>query len=806
MKSVGLALRQLRTRPAFAIVAILTLALGIGANTAVFTVIYTVLLNPLPYEDPSRVVILNERTPQFPSVSVTRFNYDDWRTRSQSFAAMGAMRATAMTVTGGPDPERVPVKMITASLLPLLGVTPANGRAFSDGDDRPGAAAVAIVSDAYRARRFGDADPVGQTLTLDNRPYTVVGVLPPRFELFAPADIYVPFGPWAATLPDDRGWHPGIFPIARLKPGVSIDAARADLEVISLQLEREYPDSNRNTRALVTRIDDQIVQNVRPALLMLVGAVAFVLLIACANIANLLLARAVGRQKEIAVRTALGAGRARIVRQLLVESVVLAALGGVAGLLIGWWALSFLSGSVVMGLPRAQTLGMAWPIAMFAMALALGTGVVFGLAPAMQATRFDIRGALGQDGRGSGAGAGHRRLRSALVVVEIALALVLLVGAGLLLRSFSALTRTEPGFDPSSLLIVDLPLSPLTYRENATRTAAVERVIEKVRALPGVRGAATTTMLPMAGGGATIHFNRASQPPRGPDDYVMAGYRAVSAGYLETIGVPLRQGRMLTGADREGAARVVVINESMARQFFPDRDAIGERIQLGTEPDPGFPQMEIVGVVADVKQSFEAGSKAEMFVPYAQYPDPILAGMYRNTFLVVRTTGAPEDVAASVRAAIREIDPNQPLVNVRTMARAIANTVAQPRLQATLLAIFATVAALLAVVGVYGVMAYAVSQRTQEIGVRLALGASPRGVIGMVVWQGARLALAGIVIGVAGSLAIARVIERLLFKVPGWDVTTFALAGFGLGLAAVAAAYIPARRAARIAPMTALGR
>jgi predicted permease len=507
------------------------------------------------------------------------------------------------------------------------------------------------------------------------------------------------------------------------------------------------------------------------------------------------------------VRTALGAGRARIVRQLLIESVVLAALGGIAGLLLGWWGLSFLSGSVVIGLPRAQALGMAWPIALYAMTLALGTGIVFGLVPALQATRFDIRDTLSQDGRGSGAGgAGHRRMRSALVVAEIALALVLLVGAGLLLRSFSALTRTEPGFDPISLLIVDLPLSPQTYRENATRTAAVERIIESVRALPGVRGAATTTMLPMAGGGATIHFNRAFQPPRGPDDYVMAGYRAVSAGYLETIGVPLRKGRLLTAADREGAARVVVINESMAKQFFPDRDAIGERIQLGTEPDPGFPQMEVVGVVGDVKQSFEAGSKAEMFVPYAQYPDGILAGMYRNTFLVVRTSAAPEDVAASVRSTIREIDPNQPLVNVRTMERAISNTVAQPRLQTTLLAIFATVAAMLAVVGVYGVMAYAVSQRTQEIGVRLALGASPRGVIGMVVWQGTRLAILGVAIGVAGSLMITRLIERLLFKVPGWDLYTFTLAGLGLGLAAVTAAYTPARRAVWIPPLPALGR
>ncbi|HEX5215947.1 MAG TPA: ABC transporter permease [Vicinamibacterales bacterium] len=802
-----LAFRQLLNRPGFTAVAVLTLALGIGANTAVFTVIHTVLLNPLPYDDPSRVVTLFERTTNSPTVSVTKYNYADWRARSQSFSAMGAVRLASMTVTGGQEPERVPVKMLSASLLPLLGVSPAAGRGFSEDDDKPGAPGVVLLSDAYRERRFGNDDPIGRTITLDNGAYSVVGVLPPRFELFAAADLYVPIGPWIATQPNDRGWHAGIIPIARLKPGVSIEAARAEMDVIARQLETEHPASNRNARVVVTKIDDQIVQNVRPALLMLLGAVAFVLLIACANIANLLLARAVGRQKEIAVRTALGASRARLMLQLITESVVLASLGGAAGLLLGWWGISFLSGSVVTGLPRSQALGMAWPVALFTIGLAFVTGVVFGLVPALQATRFDIRDTLSQDGRGSGAsGPGHQRLRSALVIAEIALALVLLVGAGLLLRSFATLTRTATGFDPVKMLVIDLPLSPFTYRADAIRTAAVERVVDNVRALPGVRGAAATTMLPMAGSGPRIHFNRAYLPPRGPDDYVMAGFRAVSADYLATMGVPLRRGRFLTAADRQGAAPVVVINESMAKDFFPDRDPLGERIQLGTEPSPGDPQMEIVGVVGDVMQAFDAGSKAEMYVPYAQYPDPILAGLYRSTFLVVRTAGAPEDITASVRSTIHDIDPNQPLVNVRTMERAISNTVAQPRLQTTLLTIFASVAAVLAVIGVYGVMSYSVSQRTQEIGVRLALGASPRGVVRMVVWQGTRVALVGIAIGVAGSLAITKIIERLLFKVPGWDARTFVLAALGLGLAAVIACYVPARRAARIAPVTALGR
>ncbi|MCC7181807.1 MAG: ABC transporter permease [Acidobacteria bacterium] len=807
MQDVRLALRHLRNRPGFTLVAVLTLALGIGANTAVFTVVNAVLLRPLPYADPSRVVVLTEQTPQFPSLSVTRYNYDDWRARAQSFSGMGAVRATNMTLTGGADPERVPAKMITASLLPLLGVAPAAGRGFDEADDQPGAEGVALLSDSFARRRFPAGAALGQRLLLDNQPYTVVGLLPAGFELFQPADVFVPFGPWASTLPEDRGWHPGIFPVARLAPGVSIEAARAELTGISMALEQEFPESNRNIRAQVTHLQDQVVQNVRPALLMLLRAVALVLLIACANVANLLLARAVGRQKEMAVRAAVGAGRWRLVRQLVVESVVLSLIGAGAGLLVAMWGVSFLSGPAVTGLPRAQAIEVQWPVAAFALVLALVTGVIFGLVPALQTTRLDLRESLNEDGRGSGSGgARHRRLRNALVIAEVALALVLLVGAGLLLRSFAALTTVSPGFDASNLFVVDLPLSPVTYADDVARTTMVEQVTSRVRQIPGVRDAAITTTLPMQGGGATIHFNRAAMPPRGPDDYVMAGYRAVTPGYLSTLGVPLRRGRLLDERDRQGAPPVVVINESMARQYFADLDPLGQRIQLGTEPSPDFPTMEVVGIVGDMKQGFEAGAKAEMFVPYLQHPDPILAGMYRNTILVVRTVGEPARITGTVRAAVREVDPNQPLVNIRTMDAALANTVAQPRLQMVLLGLFAFVAAALAVVGVYGVMAYTVSQRTQEIGVRVAMGAPPGAVARLVVGQGLRLALAGVALGLLGALAAARAIEGLLFNVSGLDPITFVAAPLVLAAAAVLASYIPARRAARISPITALGR
>jgi putative ABC transport system permease protein len=807
MLDIRLAFRNLIARPAFSAVALLTLALGIGANTAVFTVFNAVLLSPLPYSKPGQIVVLNETSPQLPNASATRYNYEDWRARATSFSAMGAFRPTSMTMTGSGEPERVQAKMISANLLPMLGVRIEQGRGFAAADDVAGAEGVAIVSPGLIARKYQGAAPIGRPIVLDNRSYTIVGVMPAGFELFQPADVYVPFGPWTATLPEDRGWHPGIFPIARLNDGVTIEQARVELDTIARQLEAAYSDSNKNVRVLINRAQDQLVQNVRPALLLMLGAVTLVLLIACANVANLLLARAVGRNKEIAVRVAIGAGRARIIRQLVVESLVLACAGGFGGLLIAMWSVSLLSGTALSTLPRAQGVAVDWRVALFTLALSIVTGLVFGAVPAWQATRFDIRESLNEESRGGSASARHRRMRSMLVVTEIALALVLLVGAGLLLRSVSALTRVAPGFNPENLLVINLPLSPRSYGDNVVRTAAVDRMVERVSAVPGIERAGISTMIPMAGAGATIHFNRAAFPPKGPEDYVMAGYRAVTPGYLTALGVPLKRGRLITVRDIAGAPPVVVINESMAHQYFPGLDPIGQRMQIGTEPDPNFYTMEVVGIVGDVKQSFESGSKAEFFVPYAQFPDPVLTGMYLNVALVARTAGEPSAIVPSVRAALREIDPNQPLVNVRTMAAAMAGTVAQPRLQMTLLIVFAAVAAALAVVGVYGVMAYTVSQRTTEIGVRMAIGASPGSVIRMVVRQGATLAMTGVALGLIGAAIAAEAVQSLLFvDARGFDPLTFGASAILLLVAALVASYIPARRAANVSPVTALGR
>jgi putative ABC transport system permease protein len=808
MQDIRTALRALLARPAFTVVAVLTLALGIGANTAVYTVVHGVLLAPLPYAEAREIVVLNEITPQFPNpISVSWQNYVDWRDRSTTFDEMAAFRTTQMTLTGLGDAERVPARMVTASLLPMLGIDLPLGRHFSTEDDQSGAAGVAILSHSLWRRKFSGArDVLGRSIQLDNQPYLVVGVLPSAFELFQPAEVYVPIGPWAATLPDDRGWHPGILPVARLRDDVTLDSARAEMDTISRQLEVEYPQFNREVRARVQPLHDVLVQNVRPALVVLLSAVALVLLIACGNVANLLLARAVGRQKEIAVRTAIGGSRARIVRQLVIESLVLALLGGGAGLLVASWGVSALM-TFTTALPRAAQIGVDVPILFFAMAISIATGILFGVVPAIQATRFDIREALNEEGRGSGSGGlKHHRMRNSLVIAEVALALVLLVGAGLMLRSFAALQNVAAGFDTSNLLVIDLPLSPTTYRDDVPRTAVVDRILERVTRLPGVVATAFTTGLPMTGGGATIHFNIAGRPPKGPQEYRLAGYRAVSPGYFETLDIPVRRGRTFTERDRQGSPLVAVINESMARQHFADVDPIGQRFAVGTEADANTPFIEIVGVVGDVLQSFEAGAHAEYYLPYAQFPDPVLAGLYRNVSLVARTANAPTTLISSVRSAILEVDPDQPLVNVRTMEQAIGNTVAQPRLQTLLLTIFAVVAVALAVIGVYGVMAYTVSQRTPEIAVRLALGASRTDVLRMVVGQGARLAALGIVIGLIAAAVATRAVQSLLFQTDGLDAPTFAAAAAAIGIAALLASYIPARRAAGVPPITSLGR
>ena len=514
-QDVRYALRTLRQSPGFTLVAILTLALGIGANTTIFSVINAVLLRPLPYSHPDQLVLLAEHWPAFPILSVSYDNYKDFRDQSTSFETVAAIQPLSYTLTGSGDPERVTGMPITASLLPMLGIQPVAGRLIQPYDDRVGGAPVVLISYALWQRRFaGSHDALGKTLTLDNNPYTLIGVLPAGFQIVAPSEVFVPFEPWAHTLPDDRSWHTGIRPIARLKDGATLQQARNELQTIAKRLEHQYPETNTNVEALVLPLHDQMVSNVRPALLTLLIAVGLVLLIACANVANLLLARATQREKEVAIRTALGASRGRIVRQLLTESVLLSVAGGALGLAFAALGLDSLLRLAVASVPRAEGIGLDPTVLGFTAGLAILTGIVFGLAPAFQASRLDIRDQLNQSGRGSSSGGQHQRLRSVLVVAEVAISMILLIGAGLLIRSFARLQAVEPGFHPDHILLADVPISLTVYAKPEQQVAFFDHLLDRVRGLPGVKSAGAGTTMPVSGQGGVLHFNIEGRAPR----------------------------------------------------------------------------------------------------------------------------------------------------------------------------------------------------------------------------------------------------------------------------------------------------
>jgi putative ABC transport system permease protein len=793
--------RMLRKSPGFTIVAVLTLALGIGANTAIFSVVNGVLLRPLPFRDPSRLVLIAEKS-SFPVISTSYENYLDWRDQSHSFESMEATRSGSITLTGAGEPERLNVRMATAGLFSMLGINAQIGRTFLPEEDRAGGTPVALLSYGLWQRRFGgSADVIGKTVNLDLQPYTVVGILPNGFQILQPADVYLPFMPWAKTLPDDRNWHPGIIPLARLKQGVSQEQARAEMIGITKRLEQQYPDYNTGTSADVVGLQDQIVQNSRPALLLLLGAVSFVLLIACANVANLLLARAASRGREIAIRTAMGASRGRVIRQLLTESVLLSLAGGLLGAIIAFAAIGVLPKIAGDSIPQGAPIGLdPWVLA-FTAVVSLFTGLLFGIVPALRTAKLDLRETLNEGSRGSTAGPGQHVLRGALVAMEIALAMLLLVGSGLLLRSFSRLQEVPPGFQPDHLLVADIPLSPTAYAKPQDRYQFFDRLVERARSLPGVRSAAAASFLPVSGGGSIIHFNITGRPPKSPHEFVAAGYRTITPNYLETLGVPLLQGRLFTRADDEKSPAVVLINATMAHTFFPNENPLGKRLQLGALPEQEVPTMEIVGVVGDVHFGLGTDPQAEMYLPYRQAD--LLLPVFQLS-VVMRTAGDPALQTPALRSALAEIDPNQPLVKVRTMEENMATTVAQPRFRTWLIGILAMLALVLAAVGVYGVMSYTVTQRTSEIGVRVALGAQPRDVFRIIVGEGLRLALFGVGVGLVAALVLTRLLQSFLFGVSAYDPLTFIAVSLLLTLVAVAASYLPARRATHVDPMIAL--
>ena len=802
-----LAFRALRKQPGFTTIAVLTIALGVGANSAIFTVVDAVMLRPLPFHDAGRVVVINERTPTFPLLSLSAENFRDVCREATTLQACGAFRNFTANLSGGSEPERVSAKMLTANMRPLLGVAPIVGRGFATDEDRPGGPPVAILSHGLWQSRFGGRDTVtAERILLDGTPYAIVGVLPSSFRLFQKADVFLPIAPFIAAQPEDRGWHPGILPVARLRDGIPLEQARTEIAGIAARLEKAYPETNTRVTMTVTPARDLMIQGVRTALLVLLAAVAGVLLIACINVASLLLARGLTRRRDVAVRIAVGASRTRVVMHLLAESVLMSIAGGGAGLLLASFSVPVLLALVGPTLPRADTIAVDARVVAFTFGLALVTGVVFGLVPALQSTRVDVREALNEGGRsGMAGGPWQRRARASLVVVEIAVTVVLTIGAGLLIRSFARLQNVSPGFDPTHALAADLPLSGPKYANDEVRTGVVRRLIDRLNGVPGVRRAAVTTTLPMTGGGATIHFNVKGRPPSGPEQYTMAGYRAVSADYFQTLGIPLRQGRLIDERDRQGSPRVMVVNETMAKAFLRGQP-LGQRVQLGTEPDtdPANPYMEVVGVVGDVRQQPDVEAKAEMYVPYEQYPDPFLRRLFANVVLVVRTAGDPASLGPSVREIVREADPDQPVASIRTLSDVLSISVAQPRFRTLLLGFFAAIALTLAAIGIYGLLSHGVAQRANEFGVRMALGASPPDVLRLVLREGATLALAGVGIGLVAAMAAVRFLQSVLYEISPWDPWAWIGSTGTLLAVSLLATWIPARRALRVDPVVAL--
>jgi len=801
LQDLRYAFRLLAKSPGFTLIAVLTLALGIGANTAIFTVVNAVLLRPLGFRDPSRVVLVAEKT-SYPTVSTSYENYIDWRDQSHSFESLEATRGATITLTGSGEPERLNARMATAPLFSLLGVNAILGRTFLAEEDHAGGAPVVILSYGLWQRHFGAArDILGKSITLDSRPYTVVGVLPSGFELLQPADVFLPFTPWAKTLPDDRNWHPGIFVIGRLKEGITREQARTEMVGITKRLEQQYPIYNTGKSADVVGLQEQLVQNVRPALLLLLGAVGAVLLIACVNVANLLLARAAARGREVAIRTSMGATRWRVTRQLITESLLLSLAGGALGLLLAWTSLGPLLKLSSTSVPAVLTVSLDRWVLFFTLLVSFVTGLVFGIVPAVRTAKLDLRETLNEGSRGSTTGPGQHRIRGVLVAAEIAMAMLLLVGAGLLLRSFSRLQEVPPGFQADHLLVADLPLSLTAYSKPQQRFEFFDRLVERAKSLPGVRSAGAASFLPVSGGGSALHFNVSGRPPKSPHDYIVTGYRTITPNYFETLGMPLVQGRFFTAADTEKAPAVVVINSAMARTYFPGENPLGKRLQLGAIPESDVPWMEVVGVVGDVRQGLDLDPQAEMYLPYRQ-ADQVLPVFQLS--IVLRTATDPLLQASALRSALGEIDANQPLVRVRTMEENMAATVAQPRFRTWLIGIFAALALVLAGVGVYGVMSYTVTQRTSEIGIRVTLGAQPEDVFRIVVGEGLRLALAGVAAGILAALALTRLLRSFLYGVSAYDPLTFGGVALILALVAVAASFFPARRATLVDPLVAL--
>ncbi len=800
LQDLRYAVRTLLSKPAFTLIAIMTLALGIGASTAIFTVVDAALLRGLPYKSPDRLYHLFETTPQ-KEFSQREFSYPDYQDYQQNNVMEGVAAYTGGGViwTGRGDPERLAAPAATANFFSLLGVEPVIGRTFQSGDDKPGNQRVTVLTYGMWQRRFGgDPGIVGQSLTLNGDSYTVVGVLPASFQFaLRTADLWRPYQPTPNQL--SRRFMHGSNVIGRLKPGVTVEQAQTDLGVIAGRIEHDHKESHAGTNIKLVPLQETVVGQVRPILLVLLGAVGFVLLIACANVASLLLTRSLARQKEVAIRAALGASRWRVVRQLLTESVLLSLAGGAVGLLIAYWGIhglvAVLPEAQLNALPFLKSLRLDSGILAFSFGLSLITGMVFGLAPALQSSKLDLNEVLKEGGRSS-AGSVRQRLRSALVMTEIALAVVLLVGAGLMMKSLLRLLQTNIGFNPDNVLTMTVVLPNGKYDDVNRQLAFYDQLTERVESLPGVTGAGTVNILPLQPGNTT-RFNIEGDPVPPPGQEVEANIRVVDESYFQTLGVPFIAGRAFDERDKADAPGVVIIGKSVADRMFAGRDPVGRRLVYTSIQ--GTPDL-IVGVVGDVK----IGGLDDSIRPVLYYPFRQNAALGTN--LVVRSDTDPTMLAGSIREATRGLEPDVAIFNVNRMADLIGNSPAafMRRFPALLIGIFAGVALLLASIGIYGVVSYSVSQQTHHIGVRMALGAQASDILRMVLKQGLTLALAGMAVGVVAAFGLMRLLRSLLFEVQTTDVTTFGVVVGVLFLVALLACYLPARRATKVDPLVAL--
>jgi len=784
--------RWLRMHPAFTLLSVATLAAGIGVNTAMFSVIHTVLISPLPYPESDRLVWMNESADEVANRWLSYPNFQDWRTRNQSFEGMSLFRGWSVNLTGAGETESLDARMVTHDYFRVMRFAPVLGRDFSEDDDKPGAASVTIISYGLWQKRFG-ADPsiVGRSIMLDDRAYTVIGVMNPAFTHHGPPPLWLLVGPmnW-----NNRDVRIGGNVIARLKPGVSIEQARADMTRISQDLTREYPDANAgNTRVNVVSLQDSITGDVRWALQILFGAVGLVLVIACANVANLQLARASSRRRELAVRAALGASRWRIARQLLVESLMLSFIGGAVGLLIAWWAIALLSKVEHYTVPRMQFLELNYQVLAFNLGISLLTGILFGMVPALRFSKVKLHDTLKDNSTTSTERQG-KRMRSALVVCEVALSVALLVGAGLLVKSLFHLFNASLGFDPQNVLTMELRPSRNRYRENAKFAAVLRDVLERVQAQPGVESVAMSNNLPGTEDGWQNDIFPEGHEPLKPGEQINVDWSIVTPDYFRTMNVPLVRGRSFTEEEVENARRVLLVDENLARRFWPNENAVGKRIRYN-----GDNWHEIIGVVKEVRAY---GSQIE---PRIKIYTPMGPVGQRNRMLSVRSVNVDsKTLAAAITREIHAVDKDLAVTEVSTLPDILARESSPRRFNTWLFAVLAGLALVLALTGVYGVMSYSVARRTHEVGIRMALGAGHRQVLRLFISQGMKLIVAGLVAGLIGSFMLTRMIASLLFGVSSTDKTTFGAVAFGLLVVGLLACYIPARRATKVDPLVAL--